>query len=107
MAQRKFKFSGQYSPSFAQFSAISICRGADSRAATEDRSTRMTEKQIDEATERLLTQPKVVEVDGQRVENQSVGDLVKAAQFLASKNAMKGRKLPIRITKMASGGGIL
>lgn len=96
-----------FSPGTAGLSAISICRGADSRAATEDRSTRMTEKQIDEATERLLTQPKVVEVDGQRVENQSVGDLVKAAQFLASKKATERGRFPVRITKMASGGAIL
>ena len=55
--------------------------------------------------ERLLTSPKEVEVDGQRVTNQSVGDLIKVANYLASKNALKGRKMPIRITKMAAGGG--
>ena len=55
--------------------------------------------------ERLLTSPKEVEVDGQRVTNQSVGDLIKVAGYLASKNALKGRKLPIRITKLAAGGG--
>ena len=57
--------------------------------------------------ERLLTSPKEVEVDGQRVTNQSVGDLIKVANCLASKNALKGRRLPIRITKMAAGGGAL
>ena len=57
--------------------------------------------------ERLLTSPKEVEVDGQRVTNQSVGDLIKVASYLASKNALKGRKLPIRITKMAAGGGAI
>ena len=67
----------------------------------------MDEKSIEEAMEKLLTSPKEVEVDGQRVTNQSMADIVQAAQFLASKNALKGRKLPIRITKMASGGGIL
>ena len=67
----------------------------------------MDEKQIDEAMERLLTQPKEVEVDGQRVVNQSVGDPVDAAQFLASKKALEKRAFPIRITKMASGGAIL
>lgn len=55
--------------------------------------------------ERLLTSPKEVEVDGQRVANQSVGDLIKVANYLASKNALKRRKLPLRITKMAAGGG--
>ena len=67
----------------------------------------MDDKKLEELTEKMLAQPKVVEVDGQRVTNQSMADIVKAAQFLASKNALKGRKLPIRITKMASGGGVL
>ncbi|MBR3922545.1 MAG: hypothetical protein IKJ45_05495 [Kiritimatiellae bacterium] len=65
----------------------------------------MDEKSLEEAMERLLTSPKEVEVDGQRVTNQSVGDLIKVANYLASKNALKGKRLPIRITKMAAGGG--
>ena len=65
----------------------------------------MDEKSLEEAMERLLTSPKEVVVDGQRVTNQSVGDLIKVANYLASKNALKGKRLPIRITKMAAGGG--
>ena len=65
----------------------------------------MDEKSLEEAMERLLTSPKEVEVDGQRVTNQSVGDLIKVANYLASKNALKGKRLPIRITKLAAGGG--
>ena len=65
----------------------------------------MDEKSLEEAMEKLLTSPKEVEVDGQRVANQSLGDLMKVANYLASKNALKGKKLPIRITKMAAGGG--
>ena len=65
----------------------------------------MDEKSLEEAMERLLTSPKEVEVDGQRVTNQSVGDLIKVANYLAPKNALKGKRLPIRITKMAAGGG--
>ena len=65
----------------------------------------MDEKSLEEAMERLLTSPKEVEVDGQRVTNQSVGDLIKVANYLASKNALKGKRLPIRIMKMAAGGG--
>jgi hypothetical protein len=65
----------------------------------------MDEKSLEEAMERLLTSPKEVEVDGQRVTNQSVGDLIKVANYLATKNALKGKRLPIRITKMAAGGG--
>lgn len=67
----------------------------------------MDEKSLEEAMERLLTSPKEVEVDGQRVTNQSVGDLINVANYLASKNALKRRKLPLRITKMAAGGGAL
>ena len=67
----------------------------------------MDEKSLEEAMERLLTSPKEVEVDGQRVTNQSVGDLIKVASYLASKNALKGKRLPVRITKMAAGGGAI
>ena len=67
----------------------------------------MDEKSLEEAMEKLLTSPKEVEVDGQRVANQSLGDLMKVANYLASKNALKGKKLPIRITKMAAGGGAI
>ena len=67
----------------------------------------MDQSKIEEAMENLLTSPKEVEVDGQRMTNQSMADIIKAANYLASKNALKGRKLPIRITKMASGGGAI
>ena len=67
----------------------------------------MDEKSLEEAMERLLASPKEVEVDGQRVTNQSLGDLMKVANYLASKNALKGKRLPIRITKMAAGGGAI
>ena len=65
----------------------------------------MEQSQIDEAMEKLLTSPKEVDVDGQKVVNQSMGDLVEAAKFLASKNAVKKRAFPVRITLMMSGGG--
>ena len=51
--------------------------------------------------------PKEVEVDGQRVTNHSLSDLTEADRYLASKKAMAGRHLPIRITKMAAGGAII
>ena len=54
----------------------------------------------------MLAQPKVVEVDGQRVENQSVGDLLKVASYFASKRATQGRRCPLKVTKMASGGAV-
>ena len=67
----------------------------------------MDDKNMEELTEKMLAQPKVVEVDGQRVENQSVGDLLKVASYFASKQATSGRKCPLRITKMKSGGAVL
>lgn len=66
----------------------------------------MDEKKLEELAEKMLTEPKVVEVDGQRIENQSLGDLLKVAKYFASKNAVSGRKSPLRITKMAAGGAI-
>lgn len=64
----------------------------------------MEQSKIDEAMENLLLQPKVVEVDGQRVENQSVSDLVQVDRYLASKKATRSGRCPLRITKMAAGG---
>ena len=67
----------------------------------------MDDKKLEELTEQMLAQPKVVEVDGQRVENQSVGDLLKVAGYFASKRATQGRRCPLRVTRMASGGAVL
>ena len=67
----------------------------------------MDDKKLEELTEKMLAQPKVVEVDGQRVENQSVGDLSKVANVFASKQATSGRRCPLRITKMAAGGAVV
>ncbi|MCR5414839.1 MAG: hypothetical protein K6F50_08985 [Kiritimatiellae bacterium] len=67
----------------------------------------MDGSKIEEAVERLLLEPKSVEVDGQRVENQSIGDLIEADRYLASKKALKRRAFPVRVAKMASGGGAL
>ena len=57
--------------------------------------------------ENLLLSPKKVEVDGQVVENHPAADLIRLLNYYASKEALKGRRLPIRITKMAAGGGAL
>lgn len=67
----------------------------------------MDDAKLEELAEKMLAQPKEVEVDGQRVENQSVGDLLKVASYFASKQATSGRRCPLRITKMKSGGAIL
>lgn len=67
----------------------------------------MEDKRIEELAEKMLTEPKAVEVDGQRVENQSVGDLIKVAKYFASKAATSSRRCPLRISKMAAGGGAI
>ena len=67
----------------------------------------MDKSKIEELMENLLLSPKEVEVDGQRVENHSAADLIKLLNYYASKEALKGRRLPIRITKMAAGGGAI
>ena len=67
----------------------------------------MEDGKLEELAEKMLAQPKEVEVDGQRVQNQSVGDLLKVASYFASKRATSGRRCPLRITKMAAGGAIL
>ena len=67
----------------------------------------MDDKKLEELTEKMLAQPKVVEVDGQRVESQSVGDRLKVANFFASKQATSGRRCPLRITKMKPGGAVI
>ena len=67
----------------------------------------MDEKKLDELTEKILTQPKVVEVDGQKVENHSAKDLIEIAKFLSSREATRKRRCPLRVTKMASGGALI
>ena len=67
----------------------------------------MEAKKLEELAEQMLAQPKAVEVDGQRVENQSVGELLKVAKYFASKSAVSGRRCSLRITKMAAGGAAI
>ena len=65
----------------------------------------MEQSEMEEIAKNLLLSPKKVEVDGQVVENHSAADLIKLLNYYASKDALKGKRLPIRITKMAAGGG--
>ena len=67
----------------------------------------MERSEMEEIAKNLLLSPKKVEVNGQVVENHSAADAIKLLNYYASRDALKGRKLPIRITKMASGGAVL
>jgi len=66
----------------------------------------MDQKKVDEAMEKMLLQPKVVEVDGQRVENHTISEVISADRYLASKNATRRRRCPVRFAKMAAGGAV-
>ena len=48
--------------------------------------------------------PKIADIDGQRVEQHSIEDQIKAVQFAESMKASRSRKLGIRIGKMVHGG---
>ena len=59
---------------------------------------------LDEAIRRAASGPKSAEADGQRVEQHSLSDLVKADRYLASKEASKSRGGGIRFRKMIHSG---
>ena len=59
---------------------------------------------LDEAIRRAASGPKSAEADGQKVEQHSLSDLVKADRYLASKEAAKSRGGGIRFRKMIHSG---
>ena len=63
-----------------------------------------TQNSLDEAIRRAASGPKSAEADGQRVEQHSLSDLVKADRYLASKEAAKSRGGGIRFRKMIHSG---
>lgn len=58
----------------------------------------------DERLATLASQPKVVEVDGQRMENHSLKDQIELDRYLASKQATQGRARGFRVSKLLAGG---
>lgn len=62
----------------------------------------MTER--DTRLEEIALQPKVVEVDGQRMENHSLKDQIELDRYLASKKATLGRARGFRVSKLVAGG---
>ncbi len=63
-----------------------------------------TQNSLDDAIRRAASGPKSAEADGQRVEQHSLSDLVKADRYLASKEAAKSRGGGIRFRKMIHSG---
>ena len=64
------------------------------------------EKTIEEQLLENAVSPKVADVDGQRFEQHSIDDQIKAVKFAASLKASKSRGLGIRIAKMNPGGSL-
>lgn len=58
----------------------------------------------DTRLEEIALQPKVVEVDGQRMENHSLKDQIELDRYLASKKATHGRARGFRVSKLVAGG---
>lgn len=67
----------------------------------------MSEKNAIPVEEQIIANavaPKIADIDGQRVEQHSIDDQIKAVQFAESMKATRSRKLGIRIAKMVHGG---
>lgn len=66
----------------------------------------MTEQQnnLENAIRKNASGPKVAQVDGQRVEQHSLPDVIKADSYLASKKAAKSRNNGLKFTKMSHSG---
>ncbi len=63
-----------------------------------------TDRSLDDAIRRAASGPKSAEADGQRVEQHSLSDLVKADRYLASKEVAKSRGGGLRMRKMVHSG---
>ena len=63
-----------------------------------------TKTALDEAIVKSASGPRSAQVDGQRVEQHPLPDLVEADRYLASKRAARGRYGGLRITRMSHSG---
>ena len=63
-----------------------------------------TKESLDDAIRRAADGPKSAQVDGQRVEQHPLSDLVQADRYLAAKKAARGRYGGLRITRMSHSG---
>jgi len=59
---------------------------------------------IDESIRKNAVGPKSVEIDGQRVEQHSLPDQIKADEYFAKKKVMQGRGTGLKITPMHHSG---
>ncbi len=63
-----------------------------------------TTENLEEAIKQNAVGPKSAEVDGQRVEQHSLTDQIKADEYLAKKKVMQGRGTGLKITQMHHSG---
>ena len=63
-----------------------------------------TKNTVEEALAKALSGPKSAEVDGQKVEQHSLPDLIEADRYLASKKAAKSRACGLKFAKMSHSG---
>jgi len=64
----------------------------------------MEEKNLEENIRENAAGPRSAEVDGQKVEQHSLPDMIAADEYLASKKAMKSRASGLKITKLCHSG---
>ena len=64
----------------------------------------MEEKNLEENIRENASGPKSAEVDGQKVEQHSLPDLIAADEYLASKKAIKSRTSGLKISKLSHSG---
>ncbi|NLE54583.1 MAG: hypothetical protein GX617_06580 [Lentisphaerae bacterium] len=62
------------------------------------------ERTLEDQIRRNASGPKSAEVDGQRVEQHSLDDVIKTDKYLASKKAAKSRTGGLKLTKMSHSG---
>ena len=59
---------------------------------------------LEDAIRRNASGPRAAQVDGQRVEQHPLSDVIKADSYLASKKAAKSRTSGLKFTKMSHSG---
>ncbi|HOQ61909.1 MAG TPA: hypothetical protein PKZ08_14885 [Vicinamibacterales bacterium] len=65
-----------------------------------------TKAALEDAIVKSASGPKSAQVDGQRVEQHPLSDLVQADRYLASKRAARGRYGGLRIMRMSHSGAL-
>ena len=59
---------------------------------------------LEEVIRRNASGPKSAQVDGQRIEQHPLSDVIRADSYLASKKAAKSRNSGLKFTKMSHSG---